>query len=169
MTILCRGSVPPFDTGMTQFQRHMDRVEKYRPHTLQDVVSHSDITNTSWVWIIESGTTFKLTTFSLVQQFLHKGRLPHLLFYGPPGTGKTSMILAMARQMYGDEYRQHIIEVLFKLPTIEARAPKMVWGSLMPPMIVALTWWESGSETLRILGVCSKSKISLWPTLGSVS
>jgi len=56
------------------------------------VVSHNDITST-------------------IQQFLDKNRLPHLLFYGPPGTGKTSMILAMARQMYGDDYRQHIIEL----------------------------------------------------------
>lgn len=56
------------------------------------MVSHNDITST-------------------IQQFLDKNRLPHLLFYGPPGTGKTSMILAMARQMYGDDYRQHIIEL----------------------------------------------------------
>ncbi|KAF8323543.1 P-loop containing nucleoside triphosphate hydrolase protein [Cantharellus anzutake] len=67
-------------------------VEKYRPHTLQDVVSHGDITNT-------------------IQQFIKGNRLPHLLLYGPPGTGKTSMVLAMARQLYGDEFRRQILEL----------------------------------------------------------
>lgn len=28
-------------------------------------------------------------------------KLPNLLFYGPPGTGKTSLILALARQLFG--------------------------------------------------------------------
>lgn len=46
-----------------------------------------------------------------VEQFIQKNRLPHLLFYGPPGTGKTSTILAMARRIYGDEYRKQILEV----------------------------------------------------------
>ena len=34
-----------------------------------------------------------------------QGTLPHLLFYGPPGTGKTSTILAVARALFGPEYR----------------------------------------------------------------
>ncbi len=37
--------------------------------TLDDLVSHKDITST-------------------IQNFIDKNRLPHLLFYGPPGTGK---------------------------------------------------------------------------------
>lgn len=57
-------------------------VEKYRPITLDDVVSHKDITTT-------------------IEQFIQKNRLPHLLFYGPPGTGKTSTIIAVARRLYG--------------------------------------------------------------------
>ncbi|KAG0151805.1 hypothetical protein CROQUDRAFT_650861 [Cronartium quercuum f. sp. fusiforme G11] len=56
-------------------------VEKYRPATLEDVVSHKDIIST-------------------IQKFITANRLPHLLFYGPPGTGKTSTILAIARQLY---------------------------------------------------------------------
>jgi replication factor C subunit 2/4 len=31
--------------------------------------------------------------------------------YGPPGTGKTSSILALAKQLYGPEYRTRIIEL----------------------------------------------------------
>ena len=37
--------------------------------------------------------------------------LPHLIFYGPPGTGKTSTILACARELYGDQYRNRVMEL----------------------------------------------------------
>ncbi|XP_044731068.1 replication factor C subunit 5 [Chrysoperla carnea] len=56
-------------------------VEKYRPSTLEDLVSHEDIIKT-------------------ISKFIKDDQFPHLLFYGPPGTGKTSTILACARQMY---------------------------------------------------------------------
>lgn len=48
---------------------------------------------------------------NLVERFIEKNRLPHLLFYGPPGTGKTSTILAVARQIYGADYKKQILEV----------------------------------------------------------
>ncbi|KAL0953807.1 hypothetical protein HGRIS_004988 [Hohenbuehelia grisea] len=67
-------------------------VEKYRPVTLDDVVSHQDITST-------------------IDNFIQKNRLPHLLFYGPPGTGKTSTILAVARRIYGADYKKQILEL----------------------------------------------------------
>ncbi|CAO1385819.1 unnamed protein product [Diamesa serratosioi] len=56
-------------------------VEKYRPATLDDLISHEEIISTS-------------------SKFIKQNQLPHLLFYGPPGTGKTSTILACARQLY---------------------------------------------------------------------
>jgi replication factor C subunit 2/4 len=37
--------------------------------------------------------------------------LPHLIFYGPPGTGKTSTILACARELFGDQYRNRVMEL----------------------------------------------------------
>ena len=46
-----------------------------------------------------------------VEKFIEKNRLPHLLFYGPPGTGKTSTILAVARRIYGPNYKKQILEV----------------------------------------------------------
>ena len=46
-----------------------------------------------------------------VEKFIEKNRLPHLLFYGPPGTGKTSTILAVARRIYGPDFRKQILEV----------------------------------------------------------
>ena len=39
------------------------------------------------------------------------GDFPNLLFYGPPGTGKTSTILAAARQLFGDMYKDRILEL----------------------------------------------------------
>ncbi|KAH7105818.1 P-loop containing nucleoside triphosphate hydrolase protein [Auriculariales sp. MPI-PUGE-AT-0066] len=67
-------------------------VEKYRPVHLSDVVSHADITST-------------------IEKFIEKSRLPHLLFYGPPGTGKTSTIIAVARKIYGSDYKRQILEL----------------------------------------------------------
>jgi len=49
--------------------------------------------------------------YTPVEKFIEKNRLPHLLFYGPPGTGKTSTILAVARRIYGPNYKKQILEV----------------------------------------------------------
>ncbi|KAG1807902.1 P-loop containing nucleoside triphosphate hydrolase protein [Suillus variegatus] len=93
-------STPILDKGkgkaVGRYEPHEDEnlpwVEKYRPVTLDDVVSHKDITTT-------------------IVKFIEKNRLPHLLFYGPPGTGKTSTILAVARRIYGAEYKKQILEL----------------------------------------------------------
>ncbi|KAK0547539.1 Subunit of heteropentameric Replication factor C (RF-C) [Tilletia horrida] len=74
---------------------HNDRlpwVEKYRPTSLEELVSHKEITAT-------------------VERFIEKNRLPHMLFYGPPGTGKTSTVLAMARKLYGPHHRKMTLEL----------------------------------------------------------
>lgn len=47
----------------------------------------------------------------LVRKFVHEGKLPHLLFYGPPGTGKTSTIIALAREIYGKNYKNMVLEL----------------------------------------------------------
>ncbi|XP_069892740.1 replication factor C subunit 5-like isoform X1 [Dipodomys merriami] len=68
-------------------------VEKYRPQTLNDLISHQDILST-------------------IQKFISEDRLPHLLLYGPPGTGKTSTILACAKQLYKDkEFNSMVLEL----------------------------------------------------------
>eukprot|EP00056_Hartaetosiga_gracilis_P003790 m.67533 g.67533 ORF g.67533 m.67533 type:complete len:344 (-) comp11578_c2_seq1:354-1385(-) len=75
-------------------------VEKYRPSSLDDLVSHKHIITT-------------------IQKFVEEGedgkkdakRLPHLLLYGPPGTGKTSTIKALATQLYGKNYRNMVLEL----------------------------------------------------------
>lgn len=73
--------------------RNLPWVEKYRPKTLQDLISHEDIIST-------------------IQHFIDEDHLPHLLFYGPPGTGKTSTILACARRLYSPkEFNSMVLEL----------------------------------------------------------
>ena len=67
-------------------------IEKYRPKSLNDIVSHEDILNT-------------------IGLFLKKKTIPHLLFHGPPGTGKTSSILAIARSLFGDHFQTMTLEL----------------------------------------------------------
>jgi replication factor C subunit 3/5 len=67
-------------------------IEKYRPKTFNDVIDHKD----------------KIKT---LENLIKENQLTHLLFYGPPGTGKTSLILALAREMYGENFRKYILEI----------------------------------------------------------
>lgn len=46
-----------------------------------------------------------------VKTFIAEGNLPNLLFYGPPGTGKTSTIVAVARELYGRDYKSMVMEL----------------------------------------------------------
>lgn len=67
-------------------------IEKYRPRTLKDMVSHEEILKT-------------------INTFVEKKSIPHFLFHGPPGTGKTSCILSIARMMYGDNFKKMTLEL----------------------------------------------------------
>jgi len=67
-------------------------VEKYRPVTLQDVAGQPTVT--------ESLTAY-----------IRTGSIPHLLFAGPAGTGKTTCALIIAREIYGDSWRDNFKEM----------------------------------------------------------
>jgi len=72
--------------------KNMMWVEKYRPTSLDTVLSHTDIINT-------------------IKRLVQQRKLPHLLFYGPPGTGKTTTMLAAARELNGDKYQNMTLEL----------------------------------------------------------
>lgn len=48
---------------------------------------------------------------AVLRKCVEGGDLPNMLLYGPPGTGKTSTILAAGRQIFGDMYKNRILEL----------------------------------------------------------
>ena len=68
-------------------------VEKYRPKLLSEIINHDSIK-------------------SRFRGFIHDKSLPHLLFSGPPGTGKTTMVFALAHELYGEDgIRGNLLEL----------------------------------------------------------
>ncbi|MEO0236826.1 MAG: AAA family ATPase [candidate division WOR-3 bacterium] len=67
-------------------------IEKYRPQNLDEIIDHSE----------------KIAT---LRALISNNQLTHLIFYGFPGTGKTSLILACAKEIYGDQYNHYILEL----------------------------------------------------------
>lgn len=66
--------------------------EKYRPKTLAEVKGQRDI-------------------ISSLQSFVNSSNMPHLLFAGTQGTGKTTSFLALAYEIFGENWRDNVLEL----------------------------------------------------------
>jgi replication factor C subunit 3/5 len=67
-------------------------IEKYRPKDLNNIIAHDEIRN-------------------VLNSFIEKNGLPHLLFYGPPGTCKTTTARAIANKIYGKLTSSMVLEL----------------------------------------------------------
>ncbi len=66
--------------------------EKYRPKSLSQMVDQRDIVER-------------------LKSFVRSRNVPHCIFAGPPGTGKTTAALCLAHDLYGDAYRESLMEL----------------------------------------------------------
>jgi len=67
-------------------------VEKYRPKALKEMMNQTEIVER-------------------LKSFVKNRNVPHCIFAGPPGTGKTTAALCLAHDLYGDGYREHLMEL----------------------------------------------------------
>ncbi len=66
--------------------------EKYRPKTFEEIINQEHVVDR-------------------VRAFVKEKNIPHMLFAGPAGTGKTTTALVIARSLYGETWKQNILEL----------------------------------------------------------
>lgn len=66
--------------------------EKYRPKRLKEIVGQEEVTKK-------------------LESLVASKALPHMLFSGRAGIGKTCAALAIAREIYSDEWTHHVLEL----------------------------------------------------------
>lgn len=77
---------------MKKLKEHRVWVEKYRPEKLSEIVGQNSV-------------------IDRLQKFVENQSLPHLLFAGPPGNGKTTAALCVAKELFGEKWRQNFLEL----------------------------------------------------------
>ena len=66
--------------------------EKYRPGIFDDIKGQKEI--------VEK-----------IKAFVESKNMPHLLFSGPAGVGKTTLSLVIAKQLFGEHWRENTLEL----------------------------------------------------------
>jgi replication factor C small subunit len=67
-------------------------VEKYRPKRLSEIIGQKSIVER-------------------LSAYVRTRSMPHMLFAGPAGSGKTTSAIALARELYGERWRESLIEL----------------------------------------------------------
>lgn len=67
-------------------------VEKHRPRTVADIKGQKAVVDR-------------------LRVYANKHSFPHLLFAGPPGTGKTTAAMALTRDVFGEHFRENLLEM----------------------------------------------------------
>lgn len=67
-------------------------VEKYRPDSLGDIMGNEQEVQRMTDWVSDSS-------------------MPNVLLWGPQGTGKTAAAVAFAKDKYGDEWKNHMLQL----------------------------------------------------------
>lgn len=68
-------------------------VEKYRPIKIDDIIDQKEV-------------------IDVLNNTLKTGNLPNLLFYGQAGTGKTTTIIALCKQLFGEnKFKERVLEL----------------------------------------------------------
>lgn len=65
--------------------------ERYRPKKLGEVINQKH-------------------AIERIKAFVDDKNLPNMIFAGPPGSGKTTTALAIAHELYGESWRQNVLE-----------------------------------------------------------
>jgi len=81
--------------------------EKYRPRKLTEIKGQNEI-------------------MSRLTAFVANKNMPHLMFSGPAGVGKTTAALAIAHELYGDTWKDNILE----LNASDARGIDVIRGAV---------------------------------------
>lgn len=67
-------------------------VEKFRPQTLDELIGNNSEVNRLKDWVDDPS-------------------MPNVMFWGPQGTGKTAAAQAFAQDKYGDDWKNHMMEM----------------------------------------------------------
>ena len=67
-------------------------VEKHRPRSVEDIRGQPSVV-------------------SRLRAYANSGTFPHLMLAGPPGTGKTTAAMALTRDIYGEDFRNNLLEM----------------------------------------------------------
>ncbi len=67
-------------------------IEKFRPRRFEDIVGQEVIVKR-------------------IKAFVESKNLPHLLLAGPPGVGKSTIALVIAKELFGENWRENFLEL----------------------------------------------------------